>query len=123
MFRVELAKVGTRVKATAVQMLPGKAKATCTDETIFHLLFSTSIYSDFFCYYSFRLTLAQSNDRFLFGILLKEELSSCNGNRPVCGVDQMIDALTVLRGQHLLCTTVEKTTITDGQRQQRIHCI
>lgn len=47
---------------------------------------------------------------FLFDILLKEKLSSCNGDGPVCRVDQVIDTLTVLRGQHFLCTTVEITT-------------
>lgn len=60
-------------------------------------------YIDFYFYF-FKYS------RFLFDILLKEELSSCDGNRPVCRVDQVIDTLTVLGGQHLLCTTVETTT-------------
>lgn len=43
-------------------------------------------------------------------ILLKEELSSCDGDRPVCRVDQVIDTLAVLRSQNLICTTVETNT-------------
>lgn len=49
-------------------------------------------------------------------ILLKEEFSSCDGDRPVCWVDQVIDTLTVLRGQHLICTTVK----TNKKRQSTL---
>lgn len=43
-------------------------------------------------------------------ILLKKEFSSCNCDRPVCRVHQVIDTLTVLRSQHLICTTAETNT-------------
>lgn len=37
-------------------------------------------------------------------LLFIEELPSCHRYRPVRRVHQMIDALTVLRGQDLICT-------------------
>ncbi len=43
-------------------------------------------------------------------LLLKKEFSSGDGDRPVCRVDQVIDTLTVLRGQHLIRTTAGKNT-------------
>lgn len=42
--------------------------------------------------------------------LLIQELSCCDCDRPVCRVDQVVDALAVLGGQHLICTTAETNT-------------
>lgn len=43
-------------------------------------------------------------------VLLEEEFSSCDGDGPVCRVDQVIDTLAVLGGQDLIRTTAEANT-------------
>ena len=54
-------------------------------------------------------------------ILFEEELPGCYGDRSVSRVDQVIDALAVLRAQHLICATVDTNRTHMGDQSNRAY--